>query len=199
MVFNVKSLSCPNCDEFLSNLDLKICPHCGIELLIQREKFIFFPEEDISKKGEFDPYNIWLLADPIAIANFILEGKLVELEQDIRYNVMRGEPWQEVDLEYLYEIKRLLELGVIKKTTSYWFCSPFPTIYKALKKGSLRIFRKKYIFKKGEEIVWRCQMDRELRNLDGPVLIGKFTYKKMTMYCKEMENTMKGKRILIKR
>ena len=42
MVFNVKSLSCPNCDEFLSNLDLKICPHCGIELLIQREKFIFY-------------------------------------------------------------------------------------------------------------------------------------------------------------
>ena len=188
-----KENKCPNCFEFLKNENLEICPFCGVEIIIQGRKMFTLQNSDILKTGEFDPTNIWLFTDPVAFANFRFEGKLIELEQDIRYSVIRDDFWQEDDIEYLQEIKRLLDERRIKKTPNYWFCSPFPPIFRALSDGKIIILGKKYRFKKGEEIVWRCQMDRELRNMDGPVLIGKFSNRKMTMYCKEMENAMKGK------
>lgn len=190
--------NCPNCFEFLENNNLEVCPYCGVEIIIQEGKMFILQNSDVLKAGEFDPTNVWLFTDPVALANFRFEGKLIELEQDIIYSVMRGESWQEDDIEYLQEIKRLLDKRKIKKAPNYWFCSPFPPIFKALIDGKIIILGKKYRFKKGEEIVWRCQMDREIRNMDGPVLIGKFTYKKMIMYCKEMENAMKGKKIIMR-
>jgi hypothetical protein len=151
------------------------------------------------KADNFDPENIWIFTDPFAKAKFRFEGKLLELEQDIRFNVMRGDTWHEDDIEYFLEVKRLLEEGIIKKTTRFWFSSPFTPIYKALQNGKIVISGKKYTFKKGEEIVWQCQMGRELHNLVGPVLFGEFTPKRMTIYCKEMDNTMKGKRMMVRR
>ncbi len=99
---------------------------------------------------------------------------------------------------FFQEDLKILDERIIKKAPNYWFCSPFPPIFKALSEGKIIIVGKKYRFKKGEEIVWRCQMDRELRNMDSPVLIGKFTHRKMIMYCKEMENAMKGKKIIMR-
>ena len=155
--------------------------------------------KEISEIGKFNPEDIWLFTDPVAKANFRFKGNLLEVEHDIRFNVMRGKSWQEVDLEYLHEIKRLCEDGFIKKTTSFWFSSPFTPIYKALQNGKIVISNKKYPFKKGEEIAWQCQMGRELLNLNAPVLIGIFTPKILTKYCKEMENAIKGKKMMITR
>jgi DNA-directed RNA polymerase subunit RPC12/RpoP len=194
-----KGYRCPNCNEHLRDLNLKICPYCGIEILIQEGEVYLLIEKDVLEKNNFDPENIWIFTDPIAKAKFGFEKKLFELEQDIRFNVMRGVTWQEDDIQYLFEVKRLLRDGIIKKTTSYWFSSPFSTIYKALRNGKIFISGKKYMFRKGEEIVWQCQMGRELHNLGGPVLVGEFTPKRMTLYCKEMDNVMKGKRIMIRR
>ncbi|MFW9897104.1 MAG: hypothetical protein ACFFD7_14965 [Candidatus Thorarchaeota archaeon] len=180
-------------------MNVKICPYCGVEILIEEENTDLFEEEDILDTADFNPENIWIFTDPIAKAKFRFEGRLLELEQDIRFNVMRGDPWQEDDKEYFLEVIRLLKEGIIKKTTSYWYFSPFPPIYKVLQKGKMVISGKKYRFKKGEEIVWQCQMGRALYNLEGPVLIGEFTPKKTVMYCKEMDNAMKGKNKMIRR
>lgn len=193
-----KENKCPNCFEFLENKNLEICPYCGIEIIIQEGKMFILQNNDVLKTDEFDPMNIWLFTDPVAFANFRYEGKLIKLEQDIRYSVMRDDSWHEDDIEFLKEIKRLLDERIIKKNPNYWFCCPFPPIFKALSDGKIIILGKKYRFKKGEEIVWRCQMGRELRNLDSPVLIGKFTDRKMIMYCKEMENAMKGQKLIMK-
>jgi hypothetical protein len=189
---------CPNCNEPLRDLNLKICHYCGVEILIQEENTYLLKEKDILETDNFDPENIWLFTDPVAKANFRFEGKILELEQDIRFNVMRGKSWQEEDIEYFLEIKRLHEKGIIKKTTSFWFSNPFTPIYKALQNGKIVISGKKYLFKKGEEIVWQCQMGRELLNLDAPILIGIFTPKMKTIYCKEMDNATKGKRMMIR-
>jgi len=101
------------------------------------------------------------------------------------------------DLAYIKEINRLVQEGIIKKTTSYWFSSPFPSVYKAMRSGKLKVLGKKYYFKRGDDIVWQCQMGREMHNLEGPVLIGIFTPKKLRMLCKEMENATKGSRMII--
>ncbi len=195
---NVKALRCPHCGAPLKSRYLTNCPNCGVEIVIQ-EGTVVFPEEDVLDAGVFDPENVWLLTDIVAKANFRFEGKLEELEQDIRFNVMRGKPWQKEDIEFIREIKRLLDAKIIKKTTSFWFSSPFPTVFRALKDDEMTVAGKKYAFKGGDEIVWQCQMGRELHHLVGPVLIGKFTPKRMAMFCKEMENVAKGSgRILLK-
>ncbi len=190
---------CPNCREFLRDLYLEICPFCGVEILNHETNISLFKKKDLFETGKFDPENVWLLTDPVAKAKFQFEGKLIELEQDIKFNVMQGKCWQEDDIEYLSEIKRLIGKRKIKKTTSFWFSSPFTPIYRAIQDGKIIISGKKYRFKKGEEIVWQCQMGRELHNLDGPILISGFSPKKRTMFCKEMENAIKGTGMMIKK
>jgi len=110
---------------------------------------------------------------------------------------MRNESWHPEDLAYVKEINQLIQEGIIKKTASYWFSSPFPSVYKAIHSGNLKVRGKKYYFKKGDEIVCQCQMGRGMHNLEDPVLIGTFTPKKLRIFCKEMENATKGSRMII--
>ncbi|KKN35878.1 hypothetical protein LCGC14_0779370 [marine sediment metagenome] len=60
-----------------------------------------------------DPNDIWALTDPDARDNYEEQGELSTLEHDIRYEVMRGGPWQPKELEYKREIRRLLLEGII--------------------------------------------------------------------------------------
>ncbi len=187
----IEAFRCPNCGAPLKSRYLTNCPNCGVELRIEEESDIVM-EVDVLDSGIFDPENVWLLTDIVAKANFRFEGKLRELEQDVRFNVMRGRPWKNEDIEYMKEIKRLLDAGVIRRTTSYWFGSPFPTIFKAIKDGLMTVGGKKYKFKDGDEIVWQCQMSREAQGLDGPVFIGRLSPRAMAHLCKQMESSMKA-------
>jgi len=194
-----KLSTCPNCKENLIGSNISICPYCGIDLINTNESNNDLEIFDNVRTVNDDIYNIWLLTDNIAKENIRYEGKLDELKHDIKYNVMRNESWHPEDFVYIKEINRLIQKGIIKKTTSYWFSSPFPSVYKALHSGKLNVLGKKYYFKKGDDIVWQCQMGREMHNLEGPVLIGTFTPKKLRMLCKEMENATKGSRMIISR
>ncbi len=192
----VKLINCPNCKEILKGEDLRICPHCGIDLINRNENNSFIENRDDILGGDDEVNNIWLLTDNIAKENIKYEGKLDDLKHDIKYNVLRNESWHTEDLAYIKEINRLVQEGIIKKTTSYWFSSPFPSIFKAMHRGKLKILGKKFYFKKGDDIVWQCQMGREMHKLVGPVLIGNFTLNKIRMFCKEMENATKGSRMI---
>lgn len=139
-------------------------------------------------------HNIWLMTDPVAYARYEFEGKLDKLEFDIKYEVLRGQPWSELDYQYLEEINRLLKKGYIKKLASYWAVSPHPTIYRALTDGNMFIGGKAYPFRKGQEITWACPMTRDMLDLDGPALIGNFSSEpRITKLCGEMPTAMKGR------
>ena len=193
----LKLNTCPNCKENLIGNNIRICPYCGVDLINTNESNNDLEIFDNVWTVNDDTYNLWLLTDNIAKENIRYEGKLDELKHDIKYNVMRNESWHQEDLAYIKEINRLVQEGIIKKTTSYWFSSPFPSVYKAIRGGKLKVLGKKYYFKRGDDIVWQCQMGREMHNLEGPVLIGTFTPKKLRMLCKEMENATKGSRMII--
>ncbi len=187
----IEALSCPHCGAPLTSRYITNCPNCGVELTIHEGKD-FVMEEDVLESGVFDPENVWLFTDYVAKANFRFEKRLEALEQDIRFSVMRGKPWLKEDVEFMREIRRLLDAKLVKRTTSYWFSSPFQTIFRAVKNGLMSVAGKKYTLRTGDDIVWQCLMSRETHGLDGPVLIGRLTPKKIAMLCKEMGSAMKA-------
>ncbi|MFQ5832532.1 MAG: zinc ribbon domain-containing protein [Candidatus Thorarchaeota archaeon] len=193
----IEAFSCPHCGAPLKSRYITNCPNCGVELAIH-DGADFVMEEDVLESGVFDPENVWLFTDIVAKANFRFEKRLEELEQDIRFSVMRGKPWRREDIEYMIEIRRLLDVGLVRRTTSFWFSSPFQTIFRAMKDGLMTIAGTGYTFRRGDDIVWQCQMSREVHGLDGPVFIGRLTPRKMTMLCKKMEGAMKAAGRIIK-
>src|SRR3989304_6555012 len=86
-----------------------------------------------------DPDDVWAFTDPDARDEYARQGQLKRLEQDIRFEVMRGGPWQAEELEYKSEIRRLLSEGVIEDKGTYWFRSPHPTVYRAQGDGQLTV------------------------------------------------------------
>lgn len=141
-----------------------------------------------------DPEDIWSFTDPDARDAYAREGKLHELEHDIRFEVMRGEPWFPEELEYKREIKRLLKAGAIEDKGTYWFTSPFPTVYRSLRNGSMKIGDQDFRFNPGEDIVFQCRMTREMGSSSGSlVLISKLEPTSDAKLCGEMGNAMRGK------
>ncbi len=140
-----------------------------------------------------DPNDVWAFTDPDARDLYAERGKLKELEHDIRYEVMRGEPWQGDELAYKLEIRRLLREGIVRDKGTYWFASPFPTVYQALKPGFIRIGEKLFPFSAGDEIVFQCRMTRDMNpELRGPVRIGRFSRAEGAKLCRDMGGAMKG-------
>ncbi len=139
-----------------------------------------------------DSEDLLLFTDPSAVEKYRNEGKLDELKHDIRFSVMRGDPWQQEELEYIAEIRRLLGEGVIRPKGTYWWASPHPTVYTARKKGRLRNAGKIHKFRKGDEITFQCQMEREKKNLDAPLIVGQFSPTDKSMLCGDMGTAMKG-------
>ncbi len=142
---------------------------------------------------EMDPNDVWLMTDPVARARYEQEGMLEKLENDIRYEVMRGEPWRPEDLEVLKQIKLLEARKIVRKLASFWSLSPHPPIYRALKDGEIRLGGKRYPFKKDQEIVWACPMTRDMANLDAPVLIEDLRSQRVNQLCGDMSNAMMGR------
>lgn len=51
--------------------------------------------------------DVWLMTGPVARARYEFNGTLDRFEHDIRYGVMRGQDWDELDRAYLRGIARL--------------------------------------------------------------------------------------------
>ncbi len=137
--------------------------------------------------------DVWLMTDPVARARYEFEGTLEELEQDIRYEVMRGQDWSELDRAYLQEVARLQAEGLIRPLASFWAASPHPPIYRALAGGEFRFGGQAVPFEKGDEIVWACPMTRDRFELDLPVLIGDFRDARTQRLCGVMVDAMQGR------
>lgn len=140
-----------------------------------------------------DPNDIWAFTDPDARDQYTQQGELRELEYDVRFEVMRGGPWLPEELEYKRELRRLLRKGVIEDKGSYWFTSPFPTVYRAVRGGSLTVGGKRYRFRAGDDIVFQCRMTRDMNSeLTGPLLIARLQPTGEAQLCGQMEGAMKG-------
>lgn len=153
------------------------------------EKGVEKKEEGIleeKKEATYDPGNVWLFTSISAKDKYRREGKLDELERDIRNSSMGGKPWRPEDIEYLKEIQRLVDKGTIEEEASRWAVSPFPPVYKALRSGEMTIGGQVYSFKKGQQLVFQCRMEREEKGSSAPVLIGEFTPAERDRYCGDM-------------
>lgn len=135
----------------------------------------------------------WMMTDPVARARYEFKGNLNKLEHDIRYEVMRGQDWSELDQEYLTEISRLEKSGIVRKLASFWAVSPHPPVYRALAHGEMVVGKHRFTFQRGDEIVWACPMTRDQFGLDLPVLIGDFLDTEVQRLCGMMINAMQGR------
>jgi hypothetical protein len=162
-------------------------------------KAMFGTEEYVSRADtsandpDPDPNDIWAFTDPDARDTFADRGDIKKLEHDIRFEVMRGESWQPEELEYKREIQRLLKEGIIADKGSFWFSSPFPTVYRAKRDGSLTISGREFVFAEGQDIVFQCRMTRDMnRSLMAPVLLDRLRPTDRTQLCGDMGSAMKG-------
>ena len=142
--------------------------------------------------SHLDHTDIFLLTDPEAKKSYEIANRLDTLIHDIKFNVRRGTLWNNDELEYVAEIKRLFKQQIVESKGTYWWTSPHPTVYLARMKGYIRINGKAFKFKKGDSITFQCRMAREQRNLKAPLLIGKFNPTNKSMLCGEMKSAMKG-------
>lgn len=177
----LKQLQCPNCGaplEWDGRYNKPItCPYCGSQ---------FMP-------GPANVDDVWLMTDPVARARYEFAGTLDQLEHDIRYEVLRGATWNELDRACKRELDRLEREGTIRKLASFWALSPFPPVYRARQEGHLTLSGKVFSFRKGEELVWACPMTRDRFELDDPILIGDFGSDRVQHLCGEMANAMMGR------
>jgi len=140
-----------------------------------------------------DPTDVWAFTDPDARDTYVKQGKARELEHDIRFEVMRGVDWRPEDLEFKRELRRLLSEGAIADKGSYWFRSPFPTVYRATRAGTLTVAGKTHSFRKNDDIVFQCPMTRDMKGHSGdPLLISQLEPTAKSSLCGDMGDAMKG-------
>ena len=141
-----------------------------------------------------DPNDIVLFTDPDARNNYERDGELSRLEQDIRFEVMRGGPWQPEELEYKLELRRLLGEGVLADKGSYWWASPHPTVYRATRNGSLTVMGRTHRFQRGDDVVFQCRMARDMQKEKeaAPLLIARLRPTNRSTLCGNMGGAMKG-------
>lgn len=143
--------------------------------------------------GEPDPSNPWLFTDPDARVEFERNGSPDRLLRDIVYEVMRGGTWNADELDYKRGIIRLLQEGAVEDKGTYWYMSPFPTVYRALRDGSLKVGGESLDFKRGDDLVFQCRMTRDSQRAGtGPCLIARLQTTDRAMLCGEMGSAMKG-------
>ena len=142
-----------------------------------------------------EPDDIWAFTDPDARDEYARDGRLKRLEQDIRFEVMRGGGWLMEELEYKSEIRRLLREGLIADKGAFWYRSPHPTVYRAQRDGTLTAAGKTHRFRAGDDVVFQCRMTRDERKEDpGPVLVARLRPTNDKVLCADMSSAMKGMR-----
>ena len=139
------------------------------------------------------PNDVWVFTDPDARDDYARDGRLKQLEQDIRFEVMRAGGWLTEELEFKSEIRRLLREGIIIDKGAYWYRSPHPTVYRAEREGSLAVGGKTYRFRAGDDVVFQCRMERDqLKEDPGPALIARLQPTQNSVLCSDMQGAMKG-------
>lgn len=140
-----------------------------------------------------DPNDLWAFTDPDAREEYARRDQLKRLEHDIRFEVLRGGPWQPEELEYKSELRRLLREGVIADKGTYWFRSPHPTVYRARRDGHFTIAGRAYRFRAGEDLVFQCRMERDESEEDpGPALVARLQPGEKAVLCGGMSGAMQG-------
>lgn len=181
MPVTLTRLNCPNCGaplEWDGTYGKTVtCPYCGST---------FMP-------GPTDVEDVWLFTDPVARARFEYNGKLDQLEHDIRYEVLRAGTWSALDRECKQQLDGLEHDGVIRKLASFWAVSPFPPVYRARQDGQVALGGKSFAFKEGQDLVWACPMTRDKFDLEYPILIGDFASERVQRTCGEMAQAMMGR------
>lgn len=185
MAANWKQLNCPNCGAPL-NWDGKYSkpltyPYCGSQF----------------QPGPTEVDDVWLMTDPVARARFEFDGTLDKLEHDIRYEVLRGGTWSNLDRECKGALDRLERAGMIRRLASFWALSPFPPVYRARQDGEVVLGGRRFPFRKGQELVWACPMTRDGFDLEYPILIGHFASERVQRLCGEMADAMMGRMKMI--
>ena len=181
LTVELRRLHCPNCGgpmDWDGTYGKPItCPFCGSQAM----------------PGATEADDLWLMTDAVARARFEFDGRLEELEHDIRYEVLRGGAWSNLDRQCKAELERLEREGAIRKLASFWAVSPFPTVYRAQQDGELGLAGQRFPFRKGQELVWACPMTRDRFELDDPILIGDFQSERTQRLCGEMAEAMMGR------
>jgi hypothetical protein len=113
--------------------------------------FAPMPERPADEEsGPVTKLDVWALTSRRAYREFERKGKLDDVRRDIEENVLEGGDWEEADRQFLSEIRQLEEEGAVEEKASYWYCSPFPPTYRALKDGEILSRR----FRRGQDIVY---------------------------------------------
>lgn len=122
---------------------------------------------------ELNPTDPWLFTDPLAIEIYRQSDRLEALEEDIFTYVMYDGRWSPEEMEGQYEIRRLLEAGLLASRGCFGDLSPHPTLYSAQGKGELIIAGKKFYFKTGDQLIFEPWLERLAQpGLAWPVRVG---------------------------
>lgn len=122
---------------------------------------------------EPSPSDPWLFTDPSARDVYLQCNLIDRLQEDIRTYVMFDGCWALEELEYKLEVRRLLREGFIAPVDSFGYLSPHSTVYRTLRAGTLTVFRKRYDYKAGEDLIFEPWLARcSDPGLNGPLLIG---------------------------
>ncbi len=109
------------------------------------------PEKPSSQEsGPVKRLDVWAFTSRRAYREFERDGTLEKVQRDIENNVLEGSDWSEADRRYLSDIRQLQSDEAIEEKASYWYCSPFPATYRALKEGKI-LGRE---FRRGDDIVY---------------------------------------------
>lgn len=120
-----------------------------------------------------NPTDPWLFTDPLAIEIYRQNNRLEALEEDIFTYVMYDGQWSPEEMGCQYEIRRLLEAGLLASKGCFGDLSPHPTLYSAQERGVLTIAGKKIYFKTGDQLIFEPWLERLARpGLAWPVRVG---------------------------
>lgn len=127
-------------------------------------------EEDrgpVQDSGPARDLDIWSFTSSRAKREFDKEGKIDQVKKDIVEAVLEGGDWTAQDRRFLEEASQLVRQGVLEEKASYWYCSPYPPTYRALKEGQILGKR----FESGQDLVYQ-----PAKNVDSveKLIIGKF-------------------------
>lgn len=132
------------------------------------------------------PIDPWLFTDPFARDLYMHRNLIDRLEEDIRTYVMLKGRWTSEELECKLEIRRLLREGFIALVDSFGYLSPHPTVYRALKAGTLMVSRQRHAFKAGEELIFEPWLARYADpGLNGPLRVGPLYHVSSTVLCRD--------------
>ena len=128
-------------------------------------------------EGDVDPHpgDIWLFTDPRAKKIYSDDGRLWELEADIRAYVMFNEHWNSDEMQFKRELNQLLKSGKLAPTLAFGHLSPHPTIYRAMDSGVIQVSGEVYRFDLWDDVVFVPWLERLSHpSLAGPLRIGSF-------------------------